>query len=158
MGPPIFIGGNVSGSRVYLESGNASMGPPIFIGGNQQFVDWKIRTHWWLQWGRRFSSAEISFNVPSGKSSQELQWGRRFSSAEIRAKMRSSLLVSGASMGPPIFIGGNIRRRHPLPSKLLLLQWGRRFSSAEIKTWLQCGERRHNASMGPPIFIGGNVL
>jgi len=85
MGPPIFIGGNLEfllekilleisfngaadfhrrklwlGVSVVDTTTGASMGPPIFIGGNQN-VD--VRSRWTisqLQWGRRFSSAEIT--------------------------------------------------------------------------------------------------
>jgi len=37
-----------------------------------------------------------------------LQWGRRFSSAEIKQTNVLRGKKGNASMGPPIFIGGNI--------------------------------------------------
>ena len=60
-----------------------------------------------LQWGRRFSSAEM---LPDGffeEATLELQWGRRFSSAEMDAVVDAMNFADNASMGPPIFIGGN---------------------------------------------------
>jgi len=86
MGPPIFIGGN-KGLLILLELNIvgfngaadfhrrklapqwvfsrvclASMGPPIFIGGNKKFFQIGIIIFHLLQWGRRFSSAEILNN------------------------------------------------------------------------------------------------
>jgi len=108
------------------------MGPPIFIGGNNGLKTIRI-TQTSLQWGRRFSSAEII----------ELCV---YLATKIKASMGPPIFIGGnpgtidsgyrgeiASMGPPIFIGGN-----PI-----------------------CGGRRtatENASMGPPIFIGGNSV
>ena len=73
-----------------------------------------------LQWGRRFSSAEISFWGASPINSFLLQWGRRFSSAEISIVLCSDWNIYLASMGPPIFIGGNLEKRGvpiaPVPS------------------------------------------
>ncbi len=60
-----------------------------------------------------------------------------------------------ASMGPPIFIGGNRSQPHTRIPKLRL-QWGRRFSSAEIYASICVLDNASKASMGPPIFIGGN--
>jgi len=170
--------GYVWGGEVLLP--RASMGPPIFIGGNGLLTisctpngysfngaadfhrrKYERRQHEtingiWLQWGRRFSSAEISerrdphclpnrrFNGAAdfhrrkckftGKPfdpSRELQWGRRFSSAEMLVASPENEQQKGASMGPPIFIGGNLcvcQYARPV----MMLQWGRRFSSAEI--------------------------
>ena len=84
-----------------------------------------------LQWGRRFSSAEIKGTKMKTQRYSRLQWGRRFSSAEIRSGARTNCATITASMGPPIFIGGNRRRR-------------------------DIGRPKAHASMGPPIFIGGN--
>jgi len=59
------------------------MGPPIFIGGNTPSV------------------------IQNSFSSPLLQWGRRFSSAEMPELRVLAAPVVLASMGPPIFIGGN---------------------------------------------------
>jgi len=112
--------------------------------------------HYRLQWGRRFSSAEIWLAGAAPLDGFWLQWGRRFSSAEIAGKPVFARNRYIASMGPPIFIGGNEstalgrtndarsfngaadfhRRKYDWHSKPLFcissLQWGRRFSSAEM--------------------------
>ena len=62
-----------------------------------------------------------------------LQWGRRFSSAEMGDEWGQFAWSGYASMGPPIFIGGNGKK------KAIYLH-------------------RYEASMGPPIFIGGNLF
>ena len=110
-----------------------------------------------LQWGRRFSSAEIGgiqlLNLILAASfNGAADFHRRKS--EVYAKCMT--LEPLASMGPPIFIGGNCTpskfdamedscfngaadfHRRKLPaycegnSHVVWLQWGRRFSSAEI--------------------------
>ncbi len=112
-----------------------------------------------LQWGHRFSSVERPRSRPPNTPSVrcfngatdfhrwkylqrgvgppilevELQWGHRFSSVEIIRAMMKVARESAASMGPPIFIGGNNRR-------------------------VPVGVHQNLASMGPPIFIGGNIV
>jgi len=82
------------------------MGPPIFIGGNA--LVWPTGSIVsLLQWGRRFSSAEIPDSRWYTRTHTQLQWGRRFSSAEIRGNLCTISELMYASMGPPIFIGGN---------------------------------------------------
>ncbi len=62
-----------------------------------------------------------------------LQWGHRFTSVETQPPSLADEVDALASMGPPIYIGGN---------------------SEPDEEWL----RKHVASMGPPIYIGGNDL
>ena len=69
--------------HVQGQCGRASMGPPTFIGGNIEVAGTGHANLGLLQWGRRLSSAEISYLIANG--------------AEGLA----------ASMGPPTFIGGN---------------------------------------------------
>ena len=109
MGPPIFIGGN------HTLSGRGVIGVQSFNGA----ADFHRRKSY-PKWSGRYWGTE-------------LQWGRRFSSAEIPPSLRRPLPALAASMGPPIFIGGN-DRLHAL------------------------SEMAQAASMGPPIFIGGNRL
>jgi len=59
MGPPIFIGGNMKAGARRGTTRKASMGPPIFIGGNGGQYHGVQREEAMLQWGRRFSSAEM---------------------------------------------------------------------------------------------------
>jgi len=66
--------------------------------------------------------------------------------------------IQEASMGPPIFIGGNAFGSAFFLFVIGALQWGHRFSSVEILTAAAGSNRTPRASMGPPIFIGGNVL
>ena len=133
------------------------MGPPIFIGGNLTIGPKTGTSSTGLQWGRRFSSAEIRRKAPTS-------WGiipgfngaadfhrRKFLNLEVKYS------EDPASMGPPIFIGGNIGTPVlPCPS-VQPLQWGRRFSSAEIGSFDGADRTLSVASMGPPIFIGGNA-
>ena len=131
MGPPIFIGGNRERQLRINVRALASMGPPIFIGGNAgglgvdglpaerfngatDFHRWKsIGTTTWctrgraLQWGHRFSSVEIARPQLRPVHYHQLQWGHRFSSVEMLLYRRLEDGSSRASMGPPIFIGGN---------------------------------------------------
>jgi len=60
-----------------------------------------------------------------------LQWGRRCSAAEMRAAACRTEFARAASMGPPLFSGGNAVQFSA--SRLgALLQWGRRCSAAEM--------------------------
>ena len=61
-----------------------------------------------------------------------LQWGHRFISVETKENRRDPYQLSIASMGPPIYIGGNLQL------SVYVLD-------------------RYSASMGPPIYIGGNL-
>ncbi len=110
-----------------------------------------------LQWGHRFTSVEtvnwgttkffpISFNGATdlhrwkrsnARGNQrpdcELQWGHRFTSVETQCSASAGHGCGRASMGPPIYIGGN-------------------------NSVFGVFERQEDAaSMGPPIYIGGNV-
>ncbi len=120
---------------------SASMGPPIFIGGNRPCGLGNMRNNkrfngaadfhrrkfvrvacpsshqGELQWGRRFSSAEILFDYVTKRGFQELQWGRRFSSAEMKQQQKGIEMTYDASMGPPIFIGGNAAAGRPGQTK-----------------------------------------
>ncbi len=58
MGPPLFSGGNIGNILVYAVEGK-------------------------LQWGRRFSAAEMAKAQNSYNAELQLQWGRRFSAAEM---------------------------------------------------------------------------
>ncbi len=86
-----------------------------------------------------------------------LQWGHRFSSVEMRWWRVWVWCGASASMGPPIFIGGNSDCSRVTIPRGCVLQWGHRFSSVEIPTARRPDAGLHIASMGPPIFIGGNV-
>jgi len=87
----------------------------------------------------------------------QLQWGHRFTSVETGVDHKPGVVRAGASMGPPIYIGGN--------------SWGGRlpriFNSSfngatDLHRWKRKPgpappPRRPPASMGPPIYIGGNL-
>ena len=60
-----------------------------------------------LQWGRRCSAAEIRPNLSWKTYLQQLQWGRRCSAAEIAGRAVRHHAGRVASMGPPLFSGGN---------------------------------------------------
>jgi len=94
------------------ESVLASMGPPIFIGGNLD-LNGIARSPPMLQWGHRFSSVEIVNGNYGSMYGHSLQWGHRFSSVEMQAVSAWMDCPRNASMGPPIFIGGNQLGRLP---------------------------------------------
>src|SRR4051794_40154896 len=86
-----------------------------------------------LQWGRRSSSAETpgpAALMPRWPAL--LQWGRRSSSAETAAGRLRGAGRPFASMGPPIFVGGD-NSLHAGGALQVVLQWGRRSSSAETQ-------------------------
>ena len=120
---------------VHAQGGaRASMGPRIFIRGNFEGPQTLARFLGTLQWGRGSSSAETLAPRFSAASRVELQWGRGSSSAEtpsLAACRTHSRCFNGAadlhprkhgrapavlatlpdaSMGPRIFIRGNVRR------------------------------------------------
>ena len=61
-----------------------------------------------------------------------------------------------ASMGPPIYIGGNKRNIFHVGMESARLQWGHRFTSVETSPFANHVIQLKRASMGPPIYIGGN--
>ena len=201
------------------DDSRASMGPPLFSGGNCEsrvacLGDYR------LQWGRRFSAAEMcwrsgpawcGFNGAAAfqrrksglrrLAASELQWGRRFSAAEMSGvsltrrtshmsfngaaafqrrkcarwlgqrmyecfngaaafqRRKSSSHVgcyqSPASMGPPLFSGGNARLADRSPAACKASMGPPLFSGGN--TQRPCHPYRPNrASMGPPLFSGGN--
>jgi len=176
MGPPIFIGGKAADRHAVEQAIQASMGPPIFIGG--KFNDRPIITYYSrLQWGHRFSSVE-SASTPASV----LLYGRFNGATDFHRWKETYARVQtedrGASMGPPIFIGGKRvqggalvqysrlqwghrfssveRRATRAPSSVARsLQWGHRFSSVESLVVFAVDAQERRASMGPPIFIGG---
>ena len=131
MGPPIFIGGNIlhfvafPTSHNPLQWGHRFSSVEICVGDELYISDAM------LQWGHRFSSVEISAGRWTRRASlcfngatdfhrwkycqarltfydpSVLQWGHRFSSVEICHRGRGLPCAGQASMGPPIFIGGN---------------------------------------------------
>jgi len=132
MGPPIFIGGNV---RVRNKPRHAAQS----FNGATDFHRWKYERgqrepsdDMWLQWGHRFSSVEIAVGLGIVACLQKASMGPPIFIGGNGLKRRFVGFGDSASMGPPIFIGGNHRHCRVY------------------------ADRRH-ASMGPPIFIGGNV-
>ena len=87
-----------------------------------------------LQWGRTFSSAEISFGTRKILVSAALQWGRTFSSAEIMTAIRKSQKMRRCFNGAALF---------------------------QVRKFLHIGRFGHQASrasMGPHFFKCGNCL
>ena len=205
MGPPIYIGGNYLGARSRTTGPSASMGPPIYIGGNSPggapasctgLTCFNGATDLY-RWKPPLAPAPAPridcFNgatdlyrwkqekILAAKAALEaLQWGHRFISVETCPYPTGNRGHSEASMGPPIYIGGNSKNSTKNGSNITPLQWGHRFISVETKVemghfmpiiWLQWGHRFISvetanycalmslfvtASMGPPIYIGGN--
>ncbi len=131
MGPPIYIGGNffpqadrfdilksfngatdlhrwkhddfLSGiNQIY----KASMGPPIYIGGNTVEAEITGTEADKLQWGHRFTSVETR-DLPTRREQRQ-----RFNGATDLHRWKPIVRIltrqiGDASMGPPIYIGGN---------------------------------------------------
>ena len=106
------------------------MGPRMFIRGNRRTPAIYICAVA-LQWGRGCSSAETRGDLVMSARMMTLQWGRGCSSAETPDR-DGALALAIASMGPRMFIRGNIR-----PADV----------GADFRT---------AASMGPRMFIRGN--
>ena len=141
---------------------HASMGPPIYIGGNCPEKNPEAACPPGLQWGHRFTSVETgSLRVSGGRGWRRfngatdlhrwkqvpipgvvwdelmLQWGHRFTSVETGTPAPGGGGVGGASMGPPIYIGGNLPSVCLGKSQWNTLQWGHRFTSVETRLyWL----------------------
>ena len=203
MGPPIYIGGNglqssglqpgIDGfngatdlhrwkpsncSGVIFGSATASMGPPIYIGGNQQISIKEITRIFGFNGATDLHRWKQPPTPGRSASTYKLQWGHRFTSVETRFLMERLREGARASMGPPIYIGGNAidapavgvegegfngatdlhRWKQPLPAKHRSPEPG--FNGAtDLHRWKQVGGINAlavPASMGPPIYIGGN--
>ncbi len=132
MGPPIYIGGNFDG---FLDNGffnNRLQWGHRFISVETAEADGSPMPDGRLQWGHRFISVETTkWSVRQYSIGIALQWGHRFISVETTELPRLLDALELASMGPPIYIGGN--------SQAYRIRDG--------------GDP---ASMGPPIYIGGN--
>ncbi len=131
MGPPIYIGGNSAiSSRLQL--------PPSRFNGATDLHRWKPpRRDWPLRSCRRFNGATDLHRWKRKKTYDychtvfKLQWGHRFTSVETSRFSDESGTFSLASMGPPIYIGGNLPQRSTTAYYLPELQWGHRFTSVE---------------------------
>jgi len=156
MGPPIFIGGNRNRYIKQHLGAYASMGPPIFIGGNP-VIEAGAYPHMLCFNGaadfhrRKFqvlcfvSCIAICFNGAADFHRRKFSetWvvdacfdGGFNGAADFHRRkywhpMIAADEIAIASMGPPIFIGGNPDPLLPL-IPIIMLQWGRRFSSAEM--------------------------
>mgnify|MGYP006870514969 CR=1 FL=1 len=132
------------------------MGPPIYIGGNRYDAGHRRETRLRLQWGHRFTSVETYLQSIWRCRRYRLQWGHRFTSVETDRYPPLGIVQQFASMGPPIYIGGNGGVEVLITWLERLLQWGHRFTSVETIATIGIQIRNDLASMGPPIYIGGN--
>jgi len=107
------------------------MGPPIYIGGNFCEYDFRFFNQDGFNGATDLHRWKLLNMLFLKTSMRLLQWGHRFTSVETN-QGRPVPGVRLASMGPPIYIGGNGQRPHRQGQGLL------------------------PASMGPPIYIGGN--
>jgi len=110
-----------------------------------------------LQWGRRCSSTETRLRAELGSQC-------------CRASMGPSMFVDGdvprhrhradhqcASMGPSMFVDGDFVRRATLRYRCPMLQWGRRCSSTETGPRVHAARAAQlRASMGPSMFVDGD--
>ena len=112
-----------------------------------------------MQWGRRCSAAEIR---PAKRSFPRFPARFNGAAAVQRRKLECGVLnpivYPRASMGPPLFSGGNYSGPVPAPVAHAMLQWGRRCSAAEILVADPPQAAAGHASMGPPLFSGGNTI
>ena len=110
-----------------------------------------------LQWGHRLSAMEsmIANEIPTGMN--PLQWGHRLSAME-RIRGHPGPAVHGlASMGPPPFGDGKLRRIMAQDAVRVLLQWGHRLSAMESGGRHGSPGVEDLASMGPPPFGDGKL-
>ena len=133
-----------------------------------------------LQWGRRFSSAEICLGPvavhaqPAGfngaadfhrrKCRDVIIFVRRRQHASMgppifiggnHLGVREKRVGGAASMGPPIFIGGNSTETHSATAAGTASMGPPIFIGGNTRPCTRC-TNCCAASMGPPIFIGGN--
>ena len=137
MGPPIYIGGNASTDANSVCYQAASMGPPIYIGGNPRrtaprpasgtcFNGATDLYRWKPSMSSRPKPRKPSFNGATDlyrwkpsvaraaiSSVDALQWGHRFISVETYCYSAGYSARLVASMGPPIYIGGNTMLNRP---------------------------------------------
>src|SRR3990172_8912217 len=86
-----------------------------------------------LQWGRGSSSAETRLPGDVGAVRHAASMGPRIFIRGNMVRMSDSFVLPIASMGPRIFIRGNIRKSGNLRLGAGL-QWGRGSSSAETRS------------------------
>ena len=156
MGPPLFSGGNVGAERGRANSLGGFNGAAAVQRRKSVPETVPPGESRRLQWGRRCSAAEIGPGPLYKYWPVLLQWGRRCSAAEIGDQQTGFVEDRGASMGPPLFSGGNPLQCWPAKQRGGQLQWGRRCSAAEISPGRFLSEEEVVASMGPPLFSGGN--
>ncbi len=70
-----------------------------------------------LQWGHRFTSVETKKTYDYCHTVFKLQWGHRFTSVETARCFFNHGMIVYASMGPPIYIGGNLQTILSNPQK-----------------------------------------
>ena len=118
MGPRFFNRGNVLPRRGAATPLRPSMGPRFFNRGNMPALFDGDGNPIVLQWGRGFSTAEITVCGSMPSSIPALQWGRGFSTAEMCGLFSCCGFRSRPSMGPRFFNRGNItehgRRNAPI--------------------------------------------
>src|SRR6185312_11924614 len=177
-GPPLFSGGNLCLLDIFVTSlllqwgrrcSAAEMIESSMFLANRDGLQWGRRCSAaeiahreadgvikaLLQWGRRCSAAEMKPTSGCGRAPSGLQWGRRCSAAEIPPTADADAGCALASMGPPLFSGGNRRRaghERPTPPSF------NGAAAVQRRKFWHRGERHRGstASMGPPLFSGGN--
>ena len=156
MGPPIFIGGNRKKQEGRANSITGFNGAADF---HRRKFGLPVPPRWMVSgfngaadFHRRKSRASLC--LPATDTS--LQWGRRFSSAEMNRLHLGGQMTPEASMGPPIFIGGNMTGIRNLCFAFPRFNGAADFHRRKcLPRWSRFS--RSPASMGPPIFIGGNI-
>src|ERR1051325_1700604 len=132
MGPPIFVDGDEQQLVALRQWRDASMGPPIFVGGDTRSASSIVYSSACFNGAtdlRRWRRVLVGVR---GQLVLALQWGHRSSSVETFRGAADRCRAATASMGPPIFVGGDGVSRP-----------GHR-------------SRWRSASMGRPIFVGGD--
>ncbi len=182
MGPPTYIGGNSMASICHTNNGYL-----LQWGHRLTSVETALRSSgvkpclWMLQWGHRLTSVETGQSKHQHRPQKQLQWGHRLTSVETspssianchflrrfngatdlhRWKHDAGIKLywdTGASMGPPTYIGGNCVCQNAQQNHYIkALQWGHRLTSVETDLKRIGGTSYLIASMGPPTYIGGN--
>ena len=133
MGPHFFKCGNVKAGDTRTPGDVTSMGPHFFKCGNVATDAIVAITVTDFNGAALFQVRKcLTIGVTQIKFSS-LQWGRTFSSAEMTNRQSCFYSLVHTSMGPHFFKCGNVVTITTTTHHPPTLQWGRTFSSAEME-------------------------
>ncbi len=110
-----------------------------------------------LQWGHRFISVETGTPPELMRGATPASMGPPIYIGGNSRHENHRHPNGGASMGPPIYIGGNKRKKRASASRNLGFNGATDLYRWKPKVGLKPIQKEELASMGPPIYIGGNI-